>query len=114
MKRNILLFFSILLFNMTACDSLLDKEPETSRTESVTFNNVNDFMLAANYLYSWIPELYTDGVGIIDRDYDADIACEPCHLSVNRQTELQRLTHDIPIIIHTFVLLMSCSPMNTK
>lgn len=76
MKRNILLFFSILLFSMTACDSLLDKEPETSRTESVTFNNANDFMLAANYLYSWIPELYTDGVGIIDRDYDADIACE--------------------------------------
>lgn len=75
-NTNILLLFSMLLFGMTACDSLLDKEPETSRTESVTFNNANDFMLAANYLYSWLPELYTDGVGLIDRDYDADIACE--------------------------------------
>lgn len=79
MKRNAIIIFFLPVLSLcatTACDSLLDKEPETQRTESVTFYNANDFMLAANYLYSWIPELYTDGVGIISRDYDSDIACE--------------------------------------
>lgn len=58
---------------LSSCDSFLDREPETSRTEASTFEDPNDFMLAANYFYNWLPSLFDDQVGIIQRDLDADI-----------------------------------------
>lgn len=61
---------------LQSCDSLLDREPETSRTEASTFEEPNDFMLAVNYFYNWLPSLFDDQVGIIQRDLDADIATQ--------------------------------------
>lgn len=59
-----------------SCDAMLDREPETSRTEASTFEDPEDFRLAVNYCYNWLPSLFDDQVGIIQRDLDADIATQ--------------------------------------
>ena len=77
MKRHIIIFSTAIAFTVfTSCDAMLDREPETSRTEASTFENPEDFRLAVNYFYNWLPSLFDDQVGIIQRDLDADIATQ--------------------------------------
>lgn len=66
MKKYILAIIQLAF--LWSCDDLLDRAPETTRTDAVTFYTAEDFELAVNNLYNSL-KANSD-------DLDADIACE--------------------------------------
>lgn len=79
MKTNkylaMMLLSSSLAF-LPGCDSMLDLEPETEATDAVAFYKAEDFKMAVNNCYMWMPKASgTDVIrGIMFYDENADYA----------------------------------------
>ena len=74
-KFNLFILF-VASYLLISCDSMLDLKPETEMTEPAFFTKAEDFELTVNYCYTWLDKMITDNGlnGIVQRDYDADIA----------------------------------------